>query len=1196
MRGLRFTLLLSALVLMFSCDTTNPSFDDTIPEVYSLDTRVVPAGMGVILVNPIGDSFEANERITLEAIPNEGYVFEKWEGALTGNTNPESIIIDNDKSVTAHFFLRNYPLNISISGEGNVVEVIESRSKVNAENQNESSKSKSGKIGLGQVSTQPSLQTADPEADEKSSANTIVKLRAEPAQGWFFSQWEGDLTGDVNPEVITVDEEKNVTAVFLQEESEGFTIEINVIGEGDVNKSPDRTFFNEGDEVTLTANPDQGWNFVEWQGDLTGTENSQTVTVDKDLSVTALFEVSEDPGMTITRQPTGSTAGVVMSPSPRVLVVDGLGAPLPDVEIGVSLNVNAFAEGSTLLVNTDADGVAIFDNLAIETAGSNYILTFDADLAEVLNVSSNPFGVAAAAVLSSNSSATVPNGGAGRETVISIMARDEFDNLVPGIADNFTVEVTGDNSASPTVVKSDNPGEYLATYVPENSGTDQISIQVGGEPIAGSPFESQISTSEYVVSNSTATVSSGTAGDEFVISISVRDQFGNSVSGIAEDLSVNVTGANSATPAVSETSEPGEYTASYTPENAGRDRIAIQLGGEPIKGSPFRPNVSPAAADPANSTAEVSDGVAGQETMITILVNDRFGNSIVDVEDELSVQVTGANSRTPSVTETSTAGQYRASYNPVNSGTDEIAIQLSGEPINGSPFESEVATADPDPSNSTATVPDGVAGETTEITILVRDQFGNGLSGVAAELSVTVSGMNSADPTVNDGNTPGEYVATYVPETAGMDQVVVQLMGEPIQGSPFESMVTPSSADPSNSSATVPDGVAGEETAITILAKDPFGNSVSGIADEFTVTISGANSSTSAVNAGSLPGEYKAVYLPEASGVDQVEILLGGIPISGSAYESRVAPANGDPSNSSATVADGVAGEETVITIRVRDRFGNNISDASDELSVIVSGGNSAAPSVSEGGSAGLYTASYIPEVAGRDQISVQLDGEPIDGSPFESDVSAASTDPSKSTVSADPDELTVGEISVVTVELFDRFSNKVVGIPGTAFTVSVDGEATVGPVEETSDEGIYSFDVTSTKIGEVEISVAVEGFEIEDDTSIEFEAGAPDELTILTQPEDSQSGEAIAGPPAVRVRDEYGNPVSGVDVSVREAGGAEFFESTLTVSTNGSGTATFDDLVLNRFFGNFRLVFSVDGVPDVTSESFQVSPFISSE
>ncbi|WP_340104355.1 filamin/ABP280 repeat domain-containing protein [Rhodohalobacter sp. 8-1] len=1178
---------------MFSCDTTNPSFDDTIPEVYFLDTRVVPAGMGLILVNPIGDSFEANERVTLEAIPNEGYVFEKWEGALVGNTNPESIIIDDDKSITAHFFLRNYPLNILISGEGNVVEVIESRSIVNTENQEESLKSKSGAIGLGQVSTQPPLQTADPEANENSRSNTTVKLRAEPAQGWYFSQWEGDLTGDVNPEVITVDEEKNVTAVFLQEESEGFTIEIEVIGEGDVNKSPDRTFFNEGDELTLTANPDQGWSFVEWHGDLTGMENSQTVTVDKDLSVTALFEVSEDPGLAITRQPTGSTAGVVMSPSPRVLLVDGLGDPIPGVEIGVSLNVNSFAQASTLLVNTDVDGVAVFDNLTIEKAASNYILTFNAEEVEVLNISSNPFGVAAADVIPSKTSATVPDGGAGRETVISILARDEFDNLVPGIADGITVEVSGDNSASPVVVEGDNPGEYRASYVPENSGTDKVSIQVGGVLIAGSPFESQIGTSEYVPSNSTATVSNGTAGDQFVISISVRDQFDNSVSGVAEDLTVNVMGANSATPTVSETSKSGEYTASYTPENAGTDRIAIQLGGEQIKGSPFRPNVSPAAADPANSTAEVSEGVAGQETTITIFVNDRFGNSIVNVEDELSVQVTGANSRTPSVTETSVAGQYRASYNPVNSGTDQVSIQLGGEPINGSPFESEVATADPDPSNSTATVPDGVAGEATEITILVRDQFGNGLSGVTEELSVTVSGTNSADPSVNDGSTPGEYNATYVPETAGVDQVVVQLGGELIQGSPFESTVTPSSADPSNSSATVPDGVAGEETLITIFAKDSFGNSVSGIADEFTVNISGANSTTSPVSAGSLPGEYSAVYLPEASGVDQIEILLGGISISESPFESSVAPATGDPSSSSATVADGVAGQETVITIRVRDRFGNNIRNASDDLSVVVSGGNSVAPSVSEGGSAGLYTASYIPEIAGKDQIAVQLDGEPIDGSPFESDVSAASVDPSNSTLSADPDELTVGEVSIVKIELLDRFSNKVMNIPGTAFTVSVNGDATAGSIEETSDKGFYSFDVTSTNIGDVEISVSVGGIKIEDDASIEFEAGAPEELTIITQPEDSQSGEAVGGPPAVRVWDGYGNPVSGVDVTVREVNGAEFFDSTLTVITNESGIATFNNLVLNRFFGNFRLIFLVDGTSEVTSEIFQVNPFI---
>jgi hypothetical protein len=949
--------------------------------------------MGFILLDPVGDSFEVNETVYVEAIPGEGYVFEKWEGALTGNTNPESIVIDDDKSIIAHFFRRDYPLNIAISGEGRVVEVIESRSSASLINQEVRQDS------IPDITSESQLpQIGGTKLNQKSTSNPTVKLRAEPADGWYFSQWEGDLTGDVNPEVITVDEEKNVTAVFLQEETDGFTIEINVIGEGQVNKSPDRTFFNEGDNVTLTANPDQGWSFIEWQGDLTGTANSQTVTIEADLSVSAVFEVSVDPGMIITQQPSGSIAGAVLSPSPKIQLTDGLGAPIQGVEIGVSLNKHTFTEESTVTVSTDAEGIASFDNLIAETAFADYILTFDANEPNVLNISSNPFGVVATSVAPLKSSATVPNGNAGGETVITILARDQFDNPVPGISDNFMVDVTGENSASPSVSEHSTPGEYRAGYTPETSGTDKISIQVGGVPIAGSPFESQVGTSVFEASNSTASVPDGIAGEEIVVTIFVKDQFGNSVSGVADDLLVTVTGANTASPSVSETSEPGEYTARYMPEISGRDRILIQLGGEPINGSPFRPDISPAEADAPNSTATIPDGVAGEETSIIISVKDRFGNSVENVAADLSVQVTGVNTRAPSVTETNIAGQYAASYNPVNSGTDQISISLRGEPIDGSPFESFVATAGPDPSSSNATVPDGIAGEEIEIKIVVRDQFGN------------------------------------------------------------------------------------------------------------------------------------------------------------------------------------------------------EISDAAGELLVNVSGANSASPSVSSGGSTGEYLASYTPEISGRDQISVELGGVPIAGSPFASDVIASSPDPSESSLSADPDVLVVGEVSVVTIDLRDRFSNPVSGFSDSEFFISLDGEASAGAVTPASDEGQYQFEVTSTKAGDIEVSVVVDGISLDDSEEIEFEPGDPNEIIIVMQPEDTQSGRKIAGPPAVRVRDEFGNPVPGVDVTVREAGGAEFFDSDLTERTSGSGIATFDNLVLNRFFGNFRLAFSVEGVQSVTSENFQVSPFISND
>ncbi|MCD6374216.1 MAG: DUF5123 domain-containing protein, partial [Caldisericaceae bacterium] len=49
--------------------------------------------------------------------------------------------------------------------------------------------------------------------------------------------------------------------------------------------------YDPGTEVTLTAIPDTGYVFKEWQGDASGTDNPITITMDDDKTVTAVFEL-----------------------------------------------------------------------------------------------------------------------------------------------------------------------------------------------------------------------------------------------------------------------------------------------------------------------------------------------------------------------------------------------------------------------------------------------------------------------------------------------------------------------------------------------------------------------------------------------------------------------------------------------------------------------------------------------------------------------------------------------------------------------------------------------------------------------------------------------------------------------------------------------------------------------------------------
>jgi len=57
--------------------------------------------------------------------------------------------------------------------------------------------------------------------------------------------------------------------------------------------SPELGEIDEGTVVELTAVPNGNWRFIEWQGDHSGSQNPDTLTMDSDKSITALFQVAE---------------------------------------------------------------------------------------------------------------------------------------------------------------------------------------------------------------------------------------------------------------------------------------------------------------------------------------------------------------------------------------------------------------------------------------------------------------------------------------------------------------------------------------------------------------------------------------------------------------------------------------------------------------------------------------------------------------------------------------------------------------------------------------------------------------------------------------------------------------------------------------------------------------------------------------
>jgi hypothetical protein len=69
-----------------------------------------------------------------------------------------------------------------------------------------------------------------------------------------------------------------------------YTLAVIVVGQGDVDLDPPGGTYTSGTLVTLTANADIDWYFDHWEGNLSGSDNPETIMMDGDKSVTAVFK------------------------------------------------------------------------------------------------------------------------------------------------------------------------------------------------------------------------------------------------------------------------------------------------------------------------------------------------------------------------------------------------------------------------------------------------------------------------------------------------------------------------------------------------------------------------------------------------------------------------------------------------------------------------------------------------------------------------------------------------------------------------------------------------------------------------------------------------------------------------------------------------------------------------------------------
>lgn len=137
-------------------------------------TLAVTTANGTVTKSPDKTAYTSGETVTLTAIANAGYSFGSWTGSATGTTNPVTITMNGNKTVTANFTQNTYTLSVTAAN--------------------------------GTVAKLPNTATY--------TYGQVVTLTATPNAGYSFASWTGSTTGTTSPVTVTIDGNKAVTANF----------------------------------------------------------------------------------------------------------------------------------------------------------------------------------------------------------------------------------------------------------------------------------------------------------------------------------------------------------------------------------------------------------------------------------------------------------------------------------------------------------------------------------------------------------------------------------------------------------------------------------------------------------------------------------------------------------------------------------------------------------------------------------------------------------------------------------------------------------------------------------------------------------------------------------------------------------------------------------------------------------------------
>ena len=253
-------------------------------------------------VSPESGTYTENDSVELLATPDSTYVFVNWTGSSTSTDNPLNVTMDADKSYSANFAKKQYPLTIIVEGEGTISEEIVTNGRV-----------------------------------EDYDVGTLVQLTATPSDGWKFDKWV-ELDVHTNPLEVSITDSVTLTARFY-------------IPIDSVSITPSALQMILGDIDTLKADiyPNNISDTINWKS-----SDERIATVTQDGIVTAIAKGEAIITVTTAKDSITNSAKVVVSTDGDKDGVIDENDTCTDTPEDTTVDTNGCADSQK---DTDEDGV-----------------------------------------------------------------------------------------------------------------------------------------------------------------------------------------------------------------------------------------------------------------------------------------------------------------------------------------------------------------------------------------------------------------------------------------------------------------------------------------------------------------------------------------------------------------------------------------------------------------------------------------------------------------------------------------------------------------------------------------------------------------------------------------------------------------------------------------------------------------------